>query len=317
VDNVKIALVTPVKNEIENLPSLINSIENQSLPISLWIIINDHSIDKSEDFLLMNIDTIVNVQKVFLLKPQIISTEYALGIKYSSLIDSGLKKIAEYEIKNSNTFDFIGILDADCSLSYNYYEKLIEKFVYLPKLGIASGTAYYLHNNKSILENSPRRCARGAARLWRKECLNDTGYIIGKSADTLTSAKAWLSGWQTQSFRDCHYYSRRVGTRYNATYLGISAYYCYLPLHFVLIKAVLFVFKFQFKQVKQYLLTYLNAPKTQESSRAPISLRKYFKSIIIRMFWENCIVIINILTIFVKKYFPNLIKAIKFSPKQP
>ena len=47
----KIALVTPVKDEIKNLPKLFESMEKQSINIYSWVIIQNNSTDGSKEYL--------------------------------------------------------------------------------------------------------------------------------------------------------------------------------------------------------------------------------------------------------------------------
>jgi len=47
----KVAIITPVKNEEDNLPTLIKSVKSQSIQPFAWVIVNDNSSDNSREII--------------------------------------------------------------------------------------------------------------------------------------------------------------------------------------------------------------------------------------------------------------------------
>ncbi len=289
----KIALVTPVKNELDNLPRLIDSIEMQAHPICIWIIVDDASTDGSTDFLKKKVNSIKNVDTVLLFHPDDLGQEYKLGAKYSSVIAYGFNKLRDHVTKKCLTVDYIGILDSDCFVDTHYYQRLIEKFELLPKLGIASGVIYYKGMNGLRYDKLPLRWARGGIRVWRSECLTKAGYQIGKTADALSSARAWTSGWHSQAFRDSKAESREMGVKVDPSYYGEAAFSIYMPFYYLLLKCCLLFVKDGFASAKQYFLGYMRAKKEKKRADVSPKVMAYFRFLFWRILIENVIIICN------------------------
>jgi glycosyltransferase involved in cell wall biosynthesis len=289
----KIAIVTPVKNEMENLPELFECMEAQSYPVSLWIIINDNSTDGSGDFIEENIKKLKNVKNAEVVHAEHLDKDYRLGSKYSQVINFGFTKFNELKGKYGESFDFIGILDADCFIEKDYYKKLIERFSILPKLGIGSGVIYYRTDTGTEFDKMPLRWARGAIRLWRMECFNDAGYMVGNAADALSSALAWTRGWESQSFKEIRAESRVMGKRTNPQYYGETAYYRYNPHYYIFMKFFVMVIRSGFIEARDYYRGFLNAKKKKIRANVDRKVKFYFRTILFRNIIENLIVLKN------------------------
>ncbi|WP_016778719.1 glycosyltransferase family 2 protein [Anaerophaga thermohalophila] len=289
----KIAIITPMKDEITNLPKLIDSINSQEIKIFLWVIIDDKSSDGSNEYLLRNRDKIKNVEHFHLVRSEHLDDAYNLGKKYAAVVSYGFKELERIIDEINEEPDYIGILDADCFLDKKYYSNLLKKFKTFPKLGIASGKLFYFENGDKIFHRYPDRWAIGGVRLWRTECYKESGYITGYSADALSTAKARMRGWQVQSFEDSLVKSRPVGKNVNSEYYGKSAYYRYIPFYFVLFRVFFYTLINKRKQVEGYLNGYLNAKKEKMTRLSDPELKRYFKTILYRTISENMVVIRN------------------------
>ena len=228
-----IAIITPVKNEIDNLPKLFGSMEKQTIKIFSWVLIDNDSNDGSEEYLL-NIHKIKNIEYFHLLHMSFEDKSYQLGMKYSSIIKYGfnfLKSMDYYDKLN-----FIGILDSDCFPECNYYEKLSNFMIKDKNIGIASGIL--------LLENGERGYCnkdhvRGSGRLWKKKCFDESGYYIGISADSISRIKAILKGWEAKVDNESIFISREVNSRISTEYKGVSSYYNGFTLLYVLAKSII------------------------------------------------------------------------------
>ena len=289
----KIAIVTPMKDEMKNLSDLIDSIEAQNIKITLWIIVDDASTDGSGDYLKSRIKSLKNVEKCIVYYLSNLNKEYRLGEKYSKIVKYGFDKLVELNEKKIIDYDFIGILDADCRLHENYYTKLLEKFSYLPKLGIASGIHCYNKNGQRKLMKGPARFARGSIRLWRRECFEECGYIIGKSADSISSCMAWLKGWHSQAFTDAIVDAREVGFRVDQKYYGNASYYLYIPFYFIIIKVGYLIFIGKFQRAKYLFLGYIEAKKERNRGKLDKKIILYFRLLPLRIIIETLITIKN------------------------
>lgn len=291
--NKSIALVTPIKNELDNLPLLIKSVEEQTHKIALWILLDDASTDGSTEYLNANIPKIKNVENVLFFYISELPEEYKLGSKYSQLISYGFNKFFEYTQRHAIRYDFIGILDSDCFPHKDYYRNLLEKFIVLHRLGIASGIINIKKEDKKIKDKSPSRWAHGGIRVWRMECFVEAGYMIGQSADAISSARAWTTGWQSQSFKDSIVETRELGARVEKSYYGESAYYLYVPFYYMILRCLLLLLKKRCSTARNFYRGYSKAMKARHRIKANKKVIWYFRMILLRNIYENIIVFKN------------------------
>lgn len=289
----RLALVTPVKNEMNNLPALFKALEDQSMKISLWVIMDDASTDGTSHYLKKTVRSVSNAEKVLLFQLTELPQEYRLGSKYSQIISYGFDRVREYEREQGIQYDFIGILDADCFPDKEYYKNLLKKFSQLPKLGIASGVTYYLKKEGRVFDQMPLRWARGGIRVWRGACLRDAGYMIGNSADAISSAKAWTSDWESQAFTDSVADTREMGERINAEYYGGAAYYLYMPYYYICMKCLLMLIRYGTKQMRVYYRGFQNAKHKKNRIQVNKKVIWYFRLILWRNIYENFVVMKN------------------------
>lgn len=286
----KIAIVTPVKNEMENLPELFECMEAQSYPVSLWIIINDNSTDGSGDFIEKKIKNLKIVRNAIVFHAEHLDKDYKIGSKYSQVIRYGFDKFNEIREKNEESYDFVGILDADCFIEKDYYQKLVWRFEILPKLGIGSGVIFYRSESETVYDKMPLRWARGAIRLWRIQCFDQAGYIVGNSADSLSTALAWTNGWESQSFKEIRAESRIMGKRSDPQYYGATAFYRYNPHYYIFMKFFVLLVRSGFTEAKDYYQGFLNARKRNIRANVDSKVKNYFQLILFRNVIENLIV---------------------------
>ena len=259
----KIALVTPLKDESENIEKLIKSIESQSMPIFAWIILENDSTDGSQE-ILDRYKQVQNVDNFEVIHLEMQDKTYQLGHKYASIIQSGFRILSNK--KYWNEIDYLGILDSDIFAESNYYEKLIKSFDIDAELGITSGRIVD-ENGKADMSNL--NWVRGGCRLWRMACYLEAGYIVGPSADTLSVAKARIKQWKVFVTDDAVVVSRAVGARANYGYYGRSTYFRGHTLMFALLRSVYLFVKGYPKPSIQYINAYVkqyvkNAERTND-----------------------------------------------------
>lgn len=283
-----------MKDEIDNLPILIDSLEKSTLPIFLWVIVDNDSIDGSYEYIQDKMSTIKSIPNVILVKKSDQEKSYQLGVKYSQIINFGFDQLLNFEKSKNLSLDYFGILDADCFPEPAYYSNLVKSFQAIPKLGIASGEIYYFDSkNVKHLEKRPQRWARGGIRLIRRKCFSEVGYCMGMSADALTCAKAWMSGWYTQSFKSCRVLSRQICSRADHSYVGKSAYYRYVPYYFMVIKASWMLINGRKSEAAGYYRGYLDAMRQNKRGKLSPEIKRYFSLLPLRILIESLIVMKN------------------------
>jgi len=156
-------LVTPAKNEEKSLPSVIDSVLNQTILPKLWVIVDDGSTDKTPEILDNFSKKYEWIKVVRLLKGP--RDKY---LHYAYVCRVGFETAIKYCEDNKILYDFVALLDADTILEEKYFEKLIDEFKKDPSLGIASGGIYYRKKKRLIYEHT-LNYPRGTGRIWSKK----------------------------------------------------------------------------------------------------------------------------------------------------
>uniref|UniRef100_A0A5Q5CCE0 Glycosyl transferase, family 2 n=1 Tax=Mycobacterium sp. (strain JLS) TaxID=164757 RepID=A0A5Q5CCE0_MYCSJ len=225
-----IALVTPLKDEIQNLPRLYNSIAALSSRINHWVICENGSTDGSVEFLLET-EKPNTVDSLHVLHIDTGTPDYQLGFKYSRIVEAGFSFLRQHD--DYQNISYVGILDADCFPYPQYYEQLVREFELRETLGILSGS---LVRPDGTRLPTAKGFPRGNSRVWRKQCLEDAPYLIGMSADTLSAIRAQERGWCFDALSDALVETRDIGHRVGQEYYGQSAYYRGETLAFTALK---------------------------------------------------------------------------------
>ena len=228
---VKFAIVIPAKDEEEIIHSTLSSIAGQTLLPAYCLVVDDGSTDATS-----------NIVKSFAKKHSFINyyfndseKEYVLGGHVVQVFDIG----KSYIDGNNVPYDYIIKLDADVSFDRNFLEEMGKRLEEEP-LGIASGTPYYLENDKKIFEFSPLWHTHGQFKIYNKDCLKEIqGLDLSLGWDCADNVRAIDKGWTTVAFRDIFYQMhRKVGGKSSLKKgrinHGIGAYKLgYSPLYFM------------------------------------------------------------------------------------
>lgn len=274
----KIALMTPVKDEMDNLEAFFKAVSSQSRPIDRLIIIENDSVDGSKEYLetLSSVDNVVNLQ---ILHMSFADKSYDLGFKYSRIIGHGLEALKQAE--DYESYDFVGILDSDCFPEPEYLEKIVSFMEEDPQIGIASGWVFTHEGKRQIADPN---FVRGNSRLWRRECLEQTGFPIEPSPDAITVALAHIHGWKTKTLPTARVTAREVNTRMqNYSNQGKRVYYRGHSLLYAFIRAsYTAIFKGMPKLGLDFFSGYLgdffrNRPKIKD-----LKVRKYYRYYLLR-----------------------------------
>ncbi len=270
-------LVTPAKNEEENLPNLIQSISSQSIVPSCWVIVNDGSTDSTPE-------VIRDAEKKYSWIESLNLKEHPrdLGEHYAFVCNMGFDHAIKIAEDRGIEWSFMGLFDSDIIVEQNYIERLINEFEKNPKLGLASGHVFTLLNGEErpnvIREDLPE----GGCRLWRKECFNETGYyVIAYSPDNIATTRAKIKGWDTKWFSDL----KAISTRPLAgeeghwkEYKGFGIYSHYVNLHpfFSLLKGLRYLKRKPYYIGVAFLYGYLLSVILQKEKIDDEEIRDYY-----------------------------------------
>ena len=198
-------LLTPVRNEKEQIENLVKCIVNSTFKPDFWIIIDDHSTDGSVD----EIKSLSNYNPFIHLVESTDNPSEYMGMNYSQVLINGWTYCLS-KLKSEN-ISYIGILDADIEFDSEYWEQLKNKLDSEKEMGIVSGSLTNNNSGKIVLEKNQRHhLPRGGMRLIKSDCFYDIGSIIkSRSPDAVMNAIARAKGWKTLLIPELHCLSIR------------------------------------------------------------------------------------------------------------
>lgn len=198
------ALVTPARNEAENLARLARSVLGQTILPKRWVVIDQGSTDATATFA-----TRLDGPPPWIRTMTIAESEFGPGAPIVRAFHAGLEELEAPQP------DVIVKLDADVSFDADYFARLLEAFDEDPRLGIAGGVCLELLDGSWQPTFVTGHHVRGAVRAYRRECLQTVLPLEERLGwDGVDELKAQVLGWRTRivpglSFR----HHRSVGAR--------------------------------------------------------------------------------------------------------
>jgi len=187
----KYIIITPSKNEKENIHKLMETIAKQTIKPMLWVFV-DESDDGTEAVIKETTEKHGWIKAIFLEKK-----DGYLGANYGLACKIGFEYAISYCMQYGIEYDYIGLIDADVIINSDFFEKLMMEFEKDLELGIASGSDSLAVS--TWVENFPI----GPVKLWRKKCFEETGgYQATPAVDSVSNIKAKLTGWKIKRFKE-------------------------------------------------------------------------------------------------------------------
>jgi len=225
------AVVTPARDEADNLPRLAASLAAQTVLPQAWNIVDNGSSD----------GTVGVAHQLEAVHDWI----HVLTVPGGSVADRGGPVVRALQAGIAALDPAPQVLvnvDADISMEPDYFERLLAKFDADPDLGIASGSAFEQRRGAWEQRFVTGTTVWGASRAYRWECLEELLPLEERVAwDGLDEFKANTRGWRTQAFEELHFrHHRREGERDGAAWRtrlnqGRVTYYLgYRPWYLVL-----------------------------------------------------------------------------------
>lgn len=274
-------LITPVRNEENNIPKLVECVIKQTILPILWIIINNDSNDNTPKLL-------SSLEKEFNFI-HILNQDYIEKSEGHLNFSITVKKAYDFAIALSNSlkinYDYVGKLDADIIIPKDFFEKLIMNCKNDSKIGVASGKMlHYDPDNNSKNKNEKYFSDEiSDERIYKKQFLEQIGgFPITKySPDTVMLAKARINGWKIITYDNIDFYHVRHSfppkRKWKSSVItGESKYYLnYSPLLFFLGFIYLLTQK-PFYPALAMLYGYLNSILKRKEKIKDESIREYF-----------------------------------------
>jgi hypothetical protein len=202
------ALVTPARDEAENLRRLGESVLAQTVLPTEWVVVDNGSSDETPGVAakLAAGDVPIRYSRV--------PGESAArpGAPVVRAFHAGLAELASEP-------DVVVKLDADVSFQPDYFERLLAAFAADPRLGIAGGRCDELEEGEWRAQPVTVGHVRGAVRAYRRACLDDVLPLEeGMGWDGIDGLKANARGWKTEvvpglAFRHHRSVGERDGAR--------------------------------------------------------------------------------------------------------
>jgi len=302
--NRRYIVVTPCRNEAKNLPKLVQSMVSQTLRPLLWVIVDDGSIDRTGEIIAEVEEKYGWIKGLHLEKCE----EY-MGTHLAYVCNKGFEFAREYCDREGISYEYIALVDADNILEAGYFEKLIEEFEKDEKLGIASGNSAFADVEKILndlkirkpditvmdnefwqmwddtsFKNGREDLPMGSARIWKKECFEETGgYAYVHAPDSVSNVKAKMKGWKTKRFKHIRVIEREgliaEGTWKGYKNRGRSDFFLWYPIYFALLKALKYSFKRPHYHGIAYFLGYIESFISGKKRTNDTEIRQYYQSI--------------------------------------
>lgn len=192
----KVGIITPVKNEIENLPRLINSVVNQSLRPQIWVIVDDGSTDGSSD-IIENVASKYSWIQMITLEG---TSEYDIRKHYSEVIYRGYEYI--FDIFGDET-DYYMVVDGDMRISQGYVAHLTNYMRERSDVAIACGGIYVEKSGRIKVESRIDIHPAGGATAYDGDFYRTIGGPPQTpTPDSVAEAKARMMGYETKYLAD-------------------------------------------------------------------------------------------------------------------
>jgi poly-beta-1,6-N-acetyl-D-glucosamine synthase len=225
------AVITPVRDERENLPRLAACMAAQSELPRFWLIVDNGSEDGTPEL------------------ARALAQEHPwirlLSVPGSAAAERGAPIVralhAAIDELAAAPPDFVVNVDADISFDPDYFARLLDRFDADASLGIASGSAFELEDGDWRQRHVTGSTVWGASRAFRWACLQEILPFEERVAwDGIDEFKANARGWRTEAFEDIPFkHHRREGERdgawlarrnqgHAAYYVGYRAWYLVL-----------------------------------------------------------------------------------------
>lgn len=201
------ALVTPVRNEEENLRRLSSCVREQTTAPRAWVIVDNGSSDRTVSLAndLAAEESWIRVLEIAGAPAQV------RGAPVVRAVLAGLEAIDPWP-------EVVVKLDADVSFEPDHFELLLRHFDADPRLGIASSLCLEEDGGRWRPRYSTRSHARGAVRAYRSACLCDVMPLEQRMGwDGIDEIKAAVRGWRSATVEDVVFlHHRQLGEREGA-----------------------------------------------------------------------------------------------------
>ena len=202
------AVVTPVRNDEDNLRRLATALAAQTLRPTRWLIVDTGSSD----------GTLRLVDELERTHPWI----DALATGSNGAVMRGAPIVRAFHAgvaALADDVDAVVKLDADITFEPDHFERVLERFARDASLGIAGGVGYERTADGAWRQrHGTGPGVWGANRVYRRECLEEILPLEERMGwDTVDLIKATVRGWRTAVFYDIPFRHHRAEGKRDGT----------------------------------------------------------------------------------------------------
>lgn len=188
------ALVTPARDEADNIARTIASVRAQTVLPVRWAIVDDGSGDGTGEIaerVAAGADWITVVRR-----PRGLPVDFASKVH---AVRAGVAAIGDV------AYDFLGNLDADISVEPGYFAAVLQALQERPRLGIAGGHVVQHYDGRSVPQQISPDSVAGGVQMFRREAWDQIGGLqplrLG-GEDAAAEIRARSLGWETATLFD-------------------------------------------------------------------------------------------------------------------
>jgi biofilm PGA synthesis N-glycosyltransferase PgaC len=231
---VSYVVITPARDEAQELPRLAESLARQTVPPDLWLIVENGSTDGT-----LAVARALEAEhgwiRVTVAPP---GPPRLRGAPVVRALHAGLDALG-------GDFDVVAKVDADVSFGAHYFERLLLAFTADADLGMASGDCWEADERGWRRRPVTDTHVWGAARAYRWECLQDVLPLDERMGwDGIDQIRAATRGWTVARVPDLTFHHhRREGERDQSrrrvwAAQGSAAHYMGYRLSYVLLRTL-------------------------------------------------------------------------------
>jgi len=207
-------LISPCRDEAQYMRQTLDSVVQQSVTPTLWVIVDDGSQDGSREILADYAEKHDWIRIVH--SPD--RGHRAVGPGVVEAFYRGLDTV------DLDRFPYLCKLDLDLELPPLYFEILMERMAENPRLGTCSGKPYIRQNGVLVSERRGDEMSVGMTKFYRRTCFEDIGGFVREVMwDAIDCHKARQKGWIARSWDEPELqfeHLRPMGSSQKGIYVG-------------------------------------------------------------------------------------------------
>jgi glycosyltransferase involved in cell wall biosynthesis len=202
------ALVTPARNELENLERLAAAVVAQELTPAAWMIVDDGSDDGTSE---LAAALVAEHPWIHVVGRERDTGELAGGRRRGRALEGFKRGVTALR----EPVDIVVKVDADTSFDPDYFRRLVERFEAEPDLGIAGGACYEIEGGEWVRQKVVKSHPRGASRAYRWALVDDVLALEPRMGwDGLDEVKAQMRGYRSATILELGFrHHRATGAR--------------------------------------------------------------------------------------------------------